>query len=273
MLTDWRVLAALVRGQRRSGSHAERLEAFYAPQAERYDAFRERLLWGRDRLVQSVSAGISAAATLSRPDSAIGAALSRPDSAIGAALSRPESAIGAALSRSESSTGAAPDNGIRIVELGAGTGRTAEFFGPRLRSFASVELVDLCPSLLARAKLRARAWPNVRVIEADAARYRPAEPVDAVYFSYALSMMPGWRDALDNGIRMLKPGGILGIVDFYIPDGYGRAAGMFWRRWFGHDGVRLSIEPLLHARAHVREEQFVDERAGVPCLPGLKVPV
>ena len=41
----------LVRGQPPTGSHAERLQAFYDPQAEQYDAFRERLLHGRAELM------------------------------------------------------------------------------------------------------------------------------------------------------------------------------------------------------------------------------
>jgi len=48
---DARVLLHLLRGRRRYGSAAERLEAFYAPQAAQYDAFRDRLLQGRDELV------------------------------------------------------------------------------------------------------------------------------------------------------------------------------------------------------------------------------
>ena len=46
-----RTLFQMLRGQIRSGSHAERLDAFYAPQAHSYDAFRERLLHGRNSLI------------------------------------------------------------------------------------------------------------------------------------------------------------------------------------------------------------------------------
>lgn len=51
LAADARILWRLLRGQPASGSHAERLQAFYAPQAERYDAFRARLLHGRQELV------------------------------------------------------------------------------------------------------------------------------------------------------------------------------------------------------------------------------
>jgi S-adenosylmethionine-diacylgycerolhomoserine-N-methlytransferase len=51
---DVRTLAHLARPRRAAGSHADRLEAFYAPQAGHYDAFRERLLPGRRELVASL---------------------------------------------------------------------------------------------------------------------------------------------------------------------------------------------------------------------------
>src|SRR6185437_10765676 len=51
LLADSRVLLQMLRGQSRVGSAAERLQAFYAPQASRYDDFRARLLHGRSELI------------------------------------------------------------------------------------------------------------------------------------------------------------------------------------------------------------------------------
>lgn len=49
---DARVLWSLLRGLPRGRPHAAALQAFYAPQARQYDAFRERLLHGRTELLQ-----------------------------------------------------------------------------------------------------------------------------------------------------------------------------------------------------------------------------
>jgi ubiquinone/menaquinone biosynthesis C-methylase UbiE len=51
---ELRILAALVRGMPRRGTHQERLEGFYGPQADGYDAFRERLLPGRSELMRAL---------------------------------------------------------------------------------------------------------------------------------------------------------------------------------------------------------------------------
>lgn len=225
---DVGVLLRLVRGQPRRGSLAERLEAFYAPQAEHYDAFRERLLHGRAELMRLL----------------------------------------------------APAPGERVVELGAGTGRNLELLGERVATLGQVDLVDLCPALLEQARRRARPLPNVRVVEGDAVTYRPEELVDCVYFSYSLTMIPDWRAALANAVSMLRPGGTLGLVDFYVsePDpapGLARHVAFtrwFWPRWFSHDGVHPNPDHLGTLRRLLPDHRLMEGRAPVPYLPGLRVP-
>ncbi len=227
-LADARVLFALARGASRTGSHAEQLQRFYAPQAQTYDAFRERLLHGRRELVALL-----------------------PTAA-----------------------------GDHVVELGAGTGRNLEFFGSRLMQLRRVEAVDLCPALLDVARRRWAQFPNARVIEADATCYVPSHSADVVYFSYALTMIPDWRAAVDNALAMLRPGGILGVVDFHLPAPYDDGGGLsrraranrFWRAWFAHDGVRLSQEHLPYLRSRLAVEVCLERAGPVPYLPWLRVP-
>jgi S-adenosylmethionine-diacylgycerolhomoserine-N-methlytransferase len=230
---DARILLTLLRGRGTRGSHAERLDAFYGPQAERYDAFRERLLQGRAELM--------------------------------ARLAVPA--------------------GAHVVELGAGTGRNLLYLdampgGPRIDAVARADLVDLCPSLLAVARRRFAGRPNVHVIEADACRWRPGAAVDRVYLSYALTMIPDWRAAIDNAIAMLRPGGRLGVVDFYVSAAepepglarHGHFTRAFWPRWFAHDGVQLDGERLALLRERLANHELFERSAPVPYLLGLRVP-
>jgi S-adenosylmethionine-diacylgycerolhomoserine-N-methlytransferase len=228
LASDARTLLALLRGLPRGGSHAEALDGFYGPQADAYDAFRDRLLCGRQRLIAQLPC---------------------------------------------------PPGG-RIVELGGGTGRNLEFFGIRLAALDQIDVVDLCAPLLQVATTRAARLANVRLVTADACRYQPSAPVDCVYFSYALTMMPEWRGAIDNALAMLKPGGTLGVVDFYVseehpPEGLARhswATRRLWPAWFGHDGVRLSAEHLPYLRARLQAVALEERRAPVPYVPLARVP-
>jgi S-adenosylmethionine-diacylgycerolhomoserine-N-methlytransferase len=168
-----------------------------------------------------------------------------------------------------------PDGG-HVVELGGGTGRNLEFFGPRIDTFGGVDLVDLCRSLLAKARERCARWPNVRLHEGDASTWRPSAPVDAVYFSYALTMVPDWPAAIDNALSMLAAGGVVGVVDFHVPVGGGGLSALvnrrFWPRWFAHDGVHLSDAHLPRLLERCRPLLIEQRTAAVPYLPGLRVP-
>lgn len=230
--SDALILLRLLHGQPRDGTHAQQLEAFYAPQAAVYDSFRERLLHGRRELIEML----------------------------------------------------APSAGERIIELGAGTGRNLLFLGEQLARLEQATLVDLCPALLEQARQRTATMPNVQVIEADATCWQPQQQVDCVYLSYALTMIPDWRATLRNAIAMLRPGGRLGVVDFYVSAApvhadadaglvqHGALTRWFWPRWFGHDGVHLNAEHLALLRRLLPDHALIEGLASVPYLPGLRVP-
>lgn len=170
--------------------------------------------------------------------------------------------------------------GSRVVELGAGTGANLQFFSEVQRRNCHFTLVDLCRPLLAQARAAYCGIDNVDVIEADASTYEPERKVDLVLMSYSLSMMPEPEAVLRNARRMLRSGGMIAVVDFYLSDPkrpVGRVQHLwwerqFWLRWFAHDGVMLSSE-RLHLLTHTcLESQLSEGRYGLPYLPLLRVP-
>lgn len=167
-----------------------------------------------------------------------------------------------------------------IVELGAGTGQNLRYLGYPLQLFNKIDVVDLCPSLLSIARKTYQHMENISVIEADATTYRPDYPVDRVYFSYALTMIPDWKKAIDNALNMLKPSGFLGVVDFYVSANavtgeytqHGYITRKFWQGWFAHDGVHLSPDHLEYLQSVCRTVYVEEARGSVPYLPLLKAP-
>jgi S-adenosylmethionine-diacylgycerolhomoserine-N-methlytransferase len=162
--------------------------------------------------------------------------------------------------------------GGRLVELGAGTGSNLDILAGRVAALGSVELIDLCRSLLEHARIRAARHANVRVIAGDACVYRPEAPVDCVLFSYSLTMIPDWSRALHNAVAMLRPGGELAVVDFTLPTPAQPLTRWFWRNWFGHDGVHLDDAHMASLRELLPSHQLTLDLAPVPYMPLLRVP-
>jgi S-adenosylmethionine-diacylgycerolhomoserine-N-methlytransferase len=173
--------------------------------------------------------------------------------------------------------------GGRLLDMGGGTGSNIEHLGPKLASLDRVTVVDLCSPLLETAKKRieARGWKNVFTAHADVTTYEPeGGPVDAITFSYSLTMIPDWFRALERAVELLKPGGLLGVVDFYVSrkwpaEGLVKHWGFsrfFWPNWFGMDNVFPSPDHLPWLRTHLDPVVVHERRGKVPYMLWMKAP-
>jgi S-adenosylmethionine-diacylgycerolhomoserine-N-methlytransferase len=173
--------------------------------------------------------------------------------------------------------------GGRLLDLGGGTGSNLEALGDRLLRLADVRVVDLCASLLevAEERIRRRGWTNVRTVHADATAYNPGDgPADLVTFSYSLTMIPDWFAAIDRAHALLRPGGLIGVVDFYVSrkwpaPGRRRHSAFqrfFWPTWFGWDNVFLSADHLPYLESRFQTVKREERLGKMPYMLGLRAP-
>ncbi|MCA9190874.1 MAG: class I SAM-dependent methyltransferase [Planctomycetales bacterium] len=231
LLQDLRILYHLALRPVRGKNHAERMESFYAGQADAYDDFRKRLLHGREQLFQAIEF---------------------------------------------------PVDGVWI-DMGGGTGSNLEYIGDRVAQLKSAYVVDLASSLLkvAQERFEKNGWTHVHAVEADATKWQPPnDQADVVTFSYSLTMIPDWFLAIENAIRMLKPGGLLGVVDFYVSRKHAGeitkqhpwSTRTFWPVWFANDNVFPSSEHLPFLKSHLETVWAAEQRSKVPYLPLIRTP-
>lgn len=176
----------------------------------------------------------------------------------------------------------APEGGI-WVDMGGGTGWNLTYLGASLNRLAHMYVVDLSPSLLAMAQDRIdrSGWRNVTPVEADVTRFTPDRaPVDVVTFSYSLTMIPDWFAALEQAWNLLRPGGTIGVVDFYVsrkyPAEYAKRHSWltrsFWPVWFNSDNVFPSPDHVPYLHRHFETEMFSEHAGTMPYMPGVRVP-
>jgi S-adenosylmethionine-diacylgycerolhomoserine-N-methlytransferase len=175
-----------------------------------------------------------------------------------------------------------PRGGI-WVDMGGGTGANLEYLGERIGELDRVYVVDLASSLLAVARARAedRGWHQVESVEADATTFRPPSgQADVVTFSYSLTMIPDWFAAIENALAMLKPGGLIGVIDFYISKKYpangfvrhGWFTRTYWPIHFSFDNVFLSPDHLPFLHGHFQTVHCAERRAKIPYVPLVRMP-
>ena len=175
-----------------------------------------------------------------------------------------------------------PPGGV-WVDFGGGTGSNIENLSDSVASLKSVYVVDLSTSLLevARQRFEQKGWDNVQAVEADATLYSPPEgTADVVTFSYSLTMIPNWFAAIENAWRILKPGGLIGVVDFYVSRKFpaegtvrhGWFTRTLWPNWFATDNVFPSHDHLPYLRHRFDQLSLGEYKSRVPYTLILKTP-
>ncbi|HEY8698521.1 MAG TPA: methyltransferase domain-containing protein [Rhizomicrobium sp.] len=161
--------------------------------------------------------------------------------------------------------------GERLVEIGCGTARNliriarrypqAQLFGLD----ASHEMLKTAQLAVARSGLTARiklAWGYAEHL--SPAMFGEALPFDRALFSYSLSMIPDWKQALNSANRVLSPAGRLHIVDFADLSGLGPLGARLLLAWLALFHVRPRAE--LIAQIEPKAEKNATNRGENPLL-------
>ncbi|MBI1388144.1 MAG: methyltransferase domain-containing protein [bacterium] len=136
--------------------------------------------------------------------------------------------------------------GDHVLEMGCGTARNLILLA-KLRPDATLYGIDASQEMLNTAQIKVdRAGLTDRIILkhalAEDVEYGKTfgldRPFDAVFFSYSLSMIPTWKQAVQTALKNLKPGGTVYIVDFWDQGG--------WPGWF--QGMLKGWLALFHVR-------------------------
>ena len=154
-----------------------------------------------------------------------------------------------------------PPPGGSVLEIACGTGRNLVAIARRYPD-AHCYGLDISTAMLATARrsvVGAGLASRIKLAEADASRFDPAAlfgpaAFDRIVISYALSMIPPWRETLGHAAGLLAPGGSLHLVDFgdgrSLPRAFNAALGAWLAKF--HVTPRHDLPEILAvvAREH-----------------------
>ncbi|MGA1802606.1 class I SAM-dependent methyltransferase [Rhizobium sp. HT1-10] len=155
-----------------------------------------------------------------------------------------------------------------LLEVGCGTGRNLLYAH---RRFPSARLfgLDISQEMLTSARASFRGLPSMPDFKvADATTFTASDfgtdGFDRIMISYALSMIPDWRGAIDAALDALNPGGELHIVDFgqqqRLPGWFAKGL-QSWLRSF-HVTPRAELQGVLEERCSRLDAKLLVEDMG-----------
>ena len=146
--------------------------------------------------------------------------------------------------------------GDRVLEIGCGTARNLIRLArrrPDIRCFgldASTEMLATATAKVKSRRLEERITLALCLAEElDYAKtFGLNAPFDAAFFSYSLSMIPTWPQAIDAALANIKRGAALYVVDFWDQGGWPNWFRFVLKRWLDLFHVRHRPELLDHLR-------------------------
>ncbi|OLP61282.1 methyltransferase [Xaviernesmea oryzae] len=156
-----------------------------------------------------------------------------------------------------------------LLEVGCGTGRNLALIArryPRARLFG----FDISREMLATAERNLSGLPGAAPVlrQADAGAFSAeafgVSGFDHVVISYALSMIPPWKAAIEHALDALAPGGTLHIVDFGQQEKLPRLAGNLLKAWLErfHVTPRAELFTVLEQACNARGMTLATRRLG-----------
>lgn len=112
-----------------------------------------------------------------------------------------------------------------ILDLACGAGANFKAVTAKLGSAGLLVGLDFSPGMLRQAQrqLKRCRWNNIALFLGNAAQLPFADRVfDRVICTYALKVIPPYLEALDEVVRVLKPGGIFIVLDGKLSGGFTR---------------------------------------------------
>jgi len=151
--------------------------------------------------------------------------------------------------------------GDSVLEMGCGTARNLiklHRLHPQARLFG----LDASQSMLATAAQSLQRHERTGSVElrhclAEQLHHQTvfdlARPFDVIFFSYSLSMMPTWPQAIDAALANLHPQGRIYIIDFWDQAGLPGLFAAALKRWLALFHVHYRPELLEYLTRLVRE--------------------
>jgi ubiquinone/menaquinone biosynthesis C-methylase UbiE len=106
------------------------------------------------------------------------------------------------------------ERGLRVLDVGCGTGAISRGIAERVGTTGSVVGIDNTEAFINRGKETCRDVRNLELMHVDLYDFKPEEKFDLVVAARVLQWLTHPKEALKKFVSFLKPGGAISVLDY-----------------------------------------------------------
>jgi demethylmenaquinone methyltransferase/2-methoxy-6-polyprenyl-1,4-benzoquinol methylase len=149
--------------------------------------------------------------------------------------------------------------GDAVLDVACGRGSNFPYLERAIGDEGRIVGIDYSEAMLGGAEelVRQRRWRNVELVRGDAAKMTYREEFDGALCTIALSVIPGWREAIACMIASVRPDGRVAVMDALRPRGVMRIGEPYARLFARIAAADMSRDVAGECRSRldgVREE-------------------
>jgi ubiquinone/menaquinone biosynthesis C-methylase UbiE len=104
----------------------------------------------------------------------------------------------------------------KVLDVACGTGLNFTLLENAIGAAGQLVGIDQSKKTLALARRRVnrKNWENIDLLATDAASFTTEAPFDAALCTFAIDIIPPWRETIDMMVAAVAPGGRIGFIGF-----------------------------------------------------------
>lgn len=106
------------------------------------------------------------------------------------------------------------EKGLRVLDVGCGTGAISRGIAERVGTTGSVVGIDNTEAFITSGEESCRDVPNLELKHVDLYDFNPEEKFDLVVAARVLQWLTHPKEALKKFVSFLKPGGAISVLDY-----------------------------------------------------------
>lgn len=159
--------------------------------------------------------------------------------------------------------------GARVLDLGCGTGLNFRYMEEQIGSQGFILGLDESFGMLCQARncIKRNKWNNIKLIQGDVTELtfstKASKQFDAVIFSYLLTTVAKYKEAIDLALKVLKKGGRIVLADDRLPSGWFAGPRVMLKRLINDGWRNYEREIVCRLKENVSDLQISNHHFGL----------